>query len=249
MLVEKTRYALVDSLRGLAIVHMVAFHFLYDVFEVYGKRPGWYMLPAVHIWQQYICWTFIFLAGFVWRWGRAGNLKRGLLLNAFGLVISVVTLVAAPDQVIWFGVLNCIGCCILLMIPAETLLKKVKPLWGLLGSFVLFLLCRHVQNGYFGMEGLFQIPLPESLYAVKILTPVGFPFPGFRSSDYFPLLPWMLLFVCGYFFHRLFLSRKRWQKIARRGIPGLSALGRKSIWIYLAHQPLSMLLCALLFRP
>ncbi|MDE6968633.1 MAG: DUF1624 domain-containing protein, partial [Eubacterium sp.] len=51
---QKKRYYLVDGIRGTAIVNMVVFHFLYDVFIVYGKDPLWYGLPAIHIWQQMI---------------------------------------------------------------------------------------------------------------------------------------------------------------------------------------------------
>ena len=56
---QKKRYYLVDGIRGVAIVNMAVFHFLYDVFIVYGKNPFWYGLPAIHVWQQMICQTFI----------------------------------------------------------------------------------------------------------------------------------------------------------------------------------------------
>ena len=38
---QKKRYCLVDGIRGVAIVNMAVFHFLYDVFIVYGKNPLW----------------------------------------------------------------------------------------------------------------------------------------------------------------------------------------------------------------
>ncbi len=81
---QRRRYCLVDGIRGIAIVNMAVFHFLYDVFIVYGKDPLWYGLPAIHIWQQMICQTFIFISGFVWQWGMEGNLRRGLSFNLYG---------------------------------------------------------------------------------------------------------------------------------------------------------------------
>ena len=37
------------------------------------------------------------------------------------------------------------------------------------------------------------------------------------------------------------------QSVARHGVAPLSAVGRYSIWIYLVHQPVCMLICMLVF--
>ena len=94
----KKRFYLIDGIRGLAIVNMVLFHFFYDVFILYGRQPDWYARTGTFFWQQAICWTFLLISGMVWPMGRKGNLKRGLLLNFWGLVISAVTCVAEPRQ-------------------------------------------------------------------------------------------------------------------------------------------------------
>ena len=119
MSTHEGRYDLIDTIRGIAIVSMVIFHCCYDIFMVYGHDPSWYSQSAVHVWQQSICWTFILVSGFVWSWGRSGNLKRGIMLNVWGLVISGVTVLAMPAEAVWFGILNCIGCAVLLMLPLE----------------------------------------------------------------------------------------------------------------------------------
>ncbi|WP_334298164.1 heparan-alpha-glucosaminide N-acetyltransferase domain-containing protein [Blautia liquoris] len=90
--------------------------------------------------------------------------------------------------------------------------------------------------------------VPDILYAIKILTPFGFPHAGFRSSDYFPLLPWIFLYLCGFFFHQIFMEHETWKRFAHYKLPCLSVIGSKTIWIYLLHQPLSMLICSLLFH-
>lgn len=237
------RYALIDTIRGLAIVNMVAFHFLYDVFMVYAVDPSWYARPAVHVWQQAICWTFILVSGFVWPWGSRGNLGRGVMLNVFGLAISGVTCLVMPSEAVWFGILNFIGCAVLLMIPLERALRRVPAAIGLVGSFALFEVFRDVQLGYLGIDGLFRLDLPSWLYDCRVLTPFGFPFDGFSSSDYFPILPWLFLYMCGYFLNRIFARIAVAQRAARHGIAPLSAIGRHGIWIYLAHQPVCMLVC------
>lgn len=241
------RYSLIDTIRGVAIVNMVAFHFLYDVFMVYGYDTSWYSTSAVYIWQQTICWTFILVSGFVWTWGRRGDLKRGIMLNVFGLAISGVTCLVMPSEAIWFGILNFIGCAVLLMIPLEPVLRKIPAVVGLVASFVLFQVFRHVQSGYLGIGGLFRLDLPSWLYDCRMLTPFGFPFPGFESSDYFPILPWLFLYMCGYFLYRIFARIAVLQRAARHGIAPLSAIGRWSIWIYLVHQPVCMLICMAVF--
>lgn len=245
---EKARYYLIDGIRGLAIVNMVIFHSMYDVFIVYGRNPGWYNQTGTHIWQQFICWTFILVSGFVWPFGRSKNLRRGPFINALGLVISLVTLIATPDQVVWFGILNFIGCAILLMFPLEKLSCKLPARWALPICFLLFVLFRHVDQGYIGVAGLFQLSLPLPMYSLRILAPLGFPDPGFSSSDYFPILPWMFLYLCGFQLNRLFMRQGPWQKLGRVRLPGLSYLGTKSIWVYMLHQPVIMLSCILFLR-
>ena len=241
------RYDLIDTIRGIAIISMVIFHFCYDVFMVYGRDPSWYSQPAVHIWQQSICWTFILVSGFVWSWGRSGNLKRGIMLNVWGLVISGVPVLAMPAEAVWFGILNCIGCAVLLMIPMEPVLRRIPAAIGLVAAFALFVMFKDVQLGYLGVPGVFRLDLPDWLYDCRVLTPFGFPFPGFRSSDYFPILPWLFLYICGYFLNRLVMAIRPLQSVARHGLAPLSTVGRYSIWIYLIHQPVCMLICMLVF--
>ena len=178
---QKKRYYLVDGIRGVAIVNMAVFHFLYDVFIVYGKDPFWYGLPAIHVWQQMICQTFIFISGFVWQWGMEGNLRRGLSFNLYGFVISLVTLIIIPSETIWFGILNFMGCAVLLMFPLQKLVKKVSPAWGFGICLVLFILCKQIQHGYIGIGGGIQVPARCS--SLKCLTRGGCPCPGVLSSD------------------------------------------------------------------
>ena len=160
--------------------------------------------------------------------------------------MTAVTLIALPSEVIWFGVLNCIGCAILLMIPLQPVIKKIPPYVGIVISLFLFFFFRDIQYGTLGF-GPLSITLPESLYTAKLLTPLGFPYPGFRSSDYFPILPWFFLYLTGWFGNRIFLRHPSWQTAAGTHVPFLTALGRKSLWIYLIHQPVCFLICMLLF--
>lgn len=241
------RYHLIDGLRGLALVNMVLFHFLYDANVIFGRDPFWYDRTFTRIWQQGICWTFILISGFSWPWGKKNAFKRGLLFNACGLLVTVVTLVFVPDSAVWFGILNFLGCAALILIPLDRPLKNIPPALGIGINALLFLLFYHVEEGWLGLGSFRLLSLPGVLYDLRVLTPLGFPFPGFYSSDYFPVLPWIFLFICGYFLHPVFEAHPSWKVAARTSIPVLSGLGKYSLLIYLAHQPVCMALCMLLF--
>ncbi len=245
---EDGRYHLIDALRGLALLNMLGMHFLYDVNVIFGREPQWDLRPGVQLWQQGICWSFILIAGVSFHWGRRHNLRRGLLLNACGLVITAVTLLVLPEETVRFGILNFMGCAILLTIPLERGLERLPPRAGLGLCFLLFVLFRHVDAGVLGLGRLWQLRLPQALYGCRALAPLGFPDPLFRSSDYFPLLPWFFLFLCGWFLGKLFERPGPWQRAARVRVPLLSAVGRKTVWVYMLHQPLLMGICLLMFR-
>ena len=69
-----------DALRGLALLNMLAYHALYDWVYVFGRPGGWYDItaPGCHVWQQYICWSFLLLAGFSATLSRS-VLRHGLI--------------------------------------------------------------------------------------------------------------------------------------------------------------------------
>ena len=60
----KQRLWQLDALRGLALLNMLAYHAMYDWVYVFGHAGSWYNIgaPGCHVWQQYICWSFILLS-------------------------------------------------------------------------------------------------------------------------------------------------------------------------------------------
>lgn len=234
---QKNWYYLIDGIRGIALINMIAFHFFYDLFIVFGLSPSWYFHPLVRIWQQFICITFIFISGISFHFSR-NNLKRGLILNLYGLCITAVTVLFLPSESIWFGILNFIGCATLLMALLDRALKKLHPVIGMALSILLFLLFRDIQYGTLGFFSVRLVEIPAWLYEFKPFTILGLPYASFSSSDYFPLLPWFFLFTGGYWFWMGLKCREPVMNLCRIKLPVLSAIGSKSIWIYLAHQPI-----------
>lgn len=227
------RLALLDSLRGFTLLHMIVYHALWDLTNLFGVSMPWFHSAAVQLWQQAICWTFILVSGFCWPLGRRA-LQRGALVLAAGALVSGVSLLASPETAIRFGVLTLIGSCTLLLIPLDRLLKRAPPLAGIGAAMALFLLTRHAAEGLLGWRA---VRLPEGLYQNGLTAYLGFPPPSFFSTDYFPLLPWLFLFLTGYFLYHA-LGEGAFKRALHRGIAPLGFLGRHSLVIYLLHQPI-----------
>ena len=230
------RIAALDTLRGLMLVSMIAYHACWDLVYLFHRDWDWYRGTGAYIWQQSICWTFILLSGFCWQMGRH-PLRRGLTVFGCGAAVSAVTLLFMPEERILFGVLTLIGSSMLLMIPVEKAARRIPVGAGLALSLALFALLRNVNRGTLGFEGLVLAELPAGLYRGLLTAYLGFPGPGFFSTDYFSLLPWFFLFLAGYFLRRL-LERPmaEWDPDALR-CPPLAALGRRSLAVYMVHQP------------
>ncbi len=242
---SESRYNALDSIRGLLLINMVLYHALYDVVYIKGIPLDWYTGPVGYVWQQGICWGFIFLSGFCFRFSRR-PLRHGLIVLGAGMLVTAVTWIAMPEQRILYGVLYLLGVAGLIQCATWWVWRTLKlppyPAWLGLSLFgVLFFLTRGVPYGYLGFEGLRLMELPGWLYQSQWLTPFGLPGPGFWSSDYFPLVPWLFLYLCGYFLWRLVGYKPVMEKL-RPGIRPLAFLGRHSLPIYLLHQPALMLI-------
>ena len=243
----KQRLHFLDALRGFTLINMIAFHGMWNLVYLFGVRANWYTGMPGYLWQQWICWTFILLSGFCWSFSR-NHLKRGAMVFGGGLVVTAVTCLVMPESRIVFGVLTCIGSCMLLLIPVEKLLKKLPAGTGLVISFGLFVVLRNVSAGSLGFEGFVLCLLPNSLYRNLLTAYLGFPPRGFFSTDYFPLLPWFFLLVTGYFLFRLLDVQGLNEKLFAKGnVPVLNWLGRHSLIVYLLHQPILYGLCLLFF--
>ena len=243
----KKRLHFLDALRGFLLVNMIVFHGLWNLVYLFVVKAPWFTGTPGYIWQQAVCWTFFLLSGFCWNLGRK-PLKRGLTVFGGGLAVTAVTCIAMPESRIFWGVLSCLGSCMILLALAEKLLKNVPSGLGLGGSLALFLLLRNVPDGSLGFEKLSFCPLPASLYRNLFTAYLGFPPRNFFSADYFPLLPWLFLFAAGYFLFRFLNERDLNERLFSRGeVPVLNWLGRNSLIVYLLHQPVLYGLCLLFF--
>lgn len=242
---QEKRYYKLDGLRGVILLSMIGYHLMWDLVYLYRVECSWYQGIWGYVWQQSICWSFILLSGFCWSFGKK-KWKRGLEVLTAGAVITIVSIVVMPQQKVVFGVLTCIGSCMLLMIPMEKLLTHVSSKLGLLGSGMLFLFMRNVNRGFLGFETFQIYKIPKGIYRNIFTTYIGFPSPDFFSTDYFSIIPWVFLFVCGYFLRRCMTDNQMsiWEKGYCRM---LEFFGRYSLPIYMVHQPILYGILTLMF--
>lgn len=242
------RYGALDSLRGVTLISMVIYHVCWDLVYIFGKKWNWYKGLGAYIWQQSICWSFILLSGFCWSLGRK-PLKRGLVVFGAGAVVSIVTLLFMPEDRVIFGVLTLIGSSMICMVLLDRLFQKLPPCLGLAGAGLLFIITRNVNNGFLGFENWNFFKLPEGIYRGYFMTFLGFPKPGFYSTDYFSMIPWFFLFLSGYFIYRMIKDHKDFMgKYFIKGWEPFAFLGRHSLIIYMLHQPVAFGVLTLLDR-
>ena len=216
----RRRFDVLDAWRTLAIVLMVAYHFLYDLY-IFGVISADQLFSApLNVLERFICCSFILLAGASARFSR-NNLRHGLVVLGAGLVVEIGA--AAAGQTIRFGVLMLLGSSMVLWHFLGKGLQKL-PGWSVAaGSGVLFFAVRWWTG--------------RTAVSVPWLYPLGFTAPGFYSADYFPLLPWFFLFLTGTALGGWCLAHRE-NRLLTVSLPrALTWPGRHSLIIYVLHQP------------
>lgn len=223
---QSLRYHLLDELRGLDLISMMLYHGMWDVVFLFGITQKWYIGRPGFLWQQSICWVFLLLSGFCLPMGRH-PFKRGAVVFGAGALVTAVTLLFLPEDVVWFGVLTLLGSSMLI-------------------TAALFWVTYPTMRGFWNLPGG-RLALPQALYANGLTAYLGFMPKDFFSTDYFPLLPWLFLFWVGYFLHQL-AGRAGMEPLRRSVCPPLGWMGRHSLVLYLLHQPVILGVLTVAFR-
>ncbi|MBE7002981.1 MAG: DUF1624 domain-containing protein [Ruminococcaceae bacterium] len=217
---KKQRIELMDAARGLSLILMVFYHFFYDL-VVFAGAPRWIFHNVVFDPLQYFfAGLFILISGVSSNYSHS-NVLRGLKTLGVALVITLVTTVM--DMPIVFGILHLLGVCMLLYGLTQRLWAKL-PAWVVPTLSVLgVLLTARLVNGYPSEN--------PHLWMFGLVTP------EFESADYFPLLPWMFVFLLGTWAGKYVREGRLPKWFYETRVPFLPAVGRKSLLIYIVHQP------------
>lgn len=228
----KQRIWEIDALRGICILGMVIVHLLYDLIYVFS------LIRLDAQWFTFLLnWggvLFFLISGISATLGSR-SVRRGLIVFGCGLVLTAVTGsmyllgYAGKSMIISFGVLHCLGVCMILW-P----IFRRAPAWvlGILSIGAIAL-------------GMWMKTWPPVDY--PYLMPLGVLYRGFATVDYFPVFPNLGYFLLGAAAGKL-LYRNKTSLLpnVNSRMPLLAFLqlcGKLSLPIYMLHQPVLTLLC------
>ena len=229
------RIEILDELRGFAIAAMVVHHFFLDVGDILGLQWGYDVFNALCVVQPLFWAIFIIISGICTRLSRS-SVKRGLIVLAFGGIITLVTAVIMPKMgiegaEIYFGVLHFLGCSMIIAGLLMPLIKKIKAPVGMLVCILMFLITYGINSREL-LFGLVELPVPKT----NILAPLGLFNDSFHSADYFSILPWIFIFFFGAFVGEYAKNGSFPELCYKKRSKVFSFVGRNSLWFYVGHQ-------------
>ncbi|NLD16994.1 MAG: DUF1624 domain-containing protein [Tissierellia bacterium] len=220
------RIEILDFLRGLAIINMIIYHLLYSLVFVFNVELKFFSIERFYPYQQYIAWSFILLSGFSVNLSK-NPIKNSLVVIGSAILVSLITYIVTPGLMIRFGILHFMGLSMLLVGITKDFLRLINPYVGIILSFSLFI--------FIWSNGVEALPFYDEFTRLNLFY-LGFPNPTFSSSDYFPLLPWILLFLTGFFIGRLNEMNENPLGKYNINFPIVNYIGKHSLIIYLLHQ-------------
>ncbi len=216
----KERSLNIDAARGLAVILMFVFHLAVDLEDFYGYQIG-YGYGLWLVLNVFIAVLFIGISG--WTVGAGLNkkpVKQGMIVLAAAALVSVATYFFNEINYVRFGILHLLGCALLL-----------SPVFLRLNNVLLFLAVCLVLVGSVVFTGL-------SVTSSRLL-PFGVMPEGFVSIDYYPLLPWLAIFILGLLGGRCLGVGNNPEP--GRLVKGVGFFGRYALFLYLLHQPVFLL--------
>lgn len=224
---KKDRYHLLDMFRGICIILVVIYHAMYNLTAIFSVDVWLFGTVVMDSLRIFFVVCLALISGISCSLTRS-NAKRGVKTLAAGLLVTAVTYFAIPDQLIIFGILHFFGVAMLLYAAIGRFLKKIPMFVGAAVSVVLFAISFQVYS--------VEIYTNSEILNI-ILSIIGFN-TGVISADYYPILPWIFIFLAGSFLGRPFKKGTAPKFFRANPVKALSFIGRHTLLVYLIHQPL-----------
>lgn len=219
---NKNRIQIIDALRGLSVVLMVFHHFFLDLIVLCGAPQWLFSNPVFNFLHYVFAGLFILLSGVSSRFSHS-NFNRGL--KCFGIAMLMTGATALINSIIVYGVLHLLGTCMILYGLTQKWLDKIprkaQPVIYIALLLITNWLVRNVDIGN----------------AAKALFMFGWTYPGFHSADYFPIFPWIFVFLAGTW-AGIYIKEGRLPKwFYSFTCPVFPQIGRHALIVYVLHQP------------
>lgn len=226
----RPRLRWLDIARGVALIAMATYHFLWDLSTFGYLEPGYAGAGWPKIYARTIASSFLFLAGFslVLAHGRGirwpSFWKRWFVIAGAAALVTVASYFAIPQGLIHFGILHAIAAVSLIGL----LFLRVPSAVTILIAVAALVAPFYLASDLFNQPWLWWIGLSTAPR---------------QSFDYVPLLPWLAPALTGIAVARLpFVQQLLRQNAAVHNPSGpaektLAFLGRHSLVFYLVHQP------------
>ncbi len=226
-----------DSLRGVAVLWMTAYHFAFDLHHFGWIHQDFYRAPVWTVQRTCILSLFLLCAGL----GQSLAVAQGQSWPQFwrrwaqiagcAVLVSVGSRLMFPNSWIYFGVLH--------GIVVMVLVCRLTAGWGrwlwLAGAATLavWLLAPALHASW----------PPMAIFDARPLSWLGLASVKPITEDYVPVLPWMAVMWWGMALGQSGSARSalaRLMAAAAGGLRPLAWLGRWSLSWYVLHQPVLM---------
>ncbi len=212
----------IDAMRGVCVILMVIHHFLSDLVDFLGAPPWVFTNPVLDVLHFIFAGCFIMLSGVSSRFSRS-NVRRGIKVGLIALLLTLVTWYI--DMIILFGVLHFLSFCMIFYGLTRKLWDKL-PLKSAPVLYIALLVISAV-----------AVHKLDSTNTITWLWPLGLTHPDFYSADYFPIFPWIFVFLLGTWLGDIIRKGLLPGRFYTFSVPFFPAVGRKALLIYVVHQP------------
>jgi uncharacterized membrane protein len=220
----------IDCARGLALAGMAGYHLTWDLADFRLISPLLPFTPPMRLLSHVVATVFLALVGVSLALAHRHGLNQRAFWRRLGIVAGAAALVTAgsvvfaPGEGIFFGILHCIAVASLIAGPFVTAPASASLAIGVIAIAAPFL----IHSTLFDPPWLMWLGLGEALP---------------NTLDWRPLLPWAGVVFLGLAAARApgvmarLTAPNRW-RASSGSSRALAFAGRHSLPIYLVHQPI-----------
>lgn len=227
------RLQIIDLIKGIDIIPMVLFNYsvTLDFFGLIQSPTGLFYQKIL---PMSIASVFIFMSGIAAFVSYERNnenftkkyITRGLRLLFFAALITISTYIFVPQKTIFFGIIHFFA----------------------VSSFLIPVFVRHNKLNIIACISIILAGsyLAQTEFNFSYLFWLGFVPQNLSTFDFFPLIPWMGVILAGIACGGFFVEKTVDLEFKGKFSSLFQYLGKHTLTIYMIHQPLLILVLAIL---